>query len=118
MKTLSAVSLMIVSEFLFGTKAYSAWGSGYGPGMMGGNWGGGYGPGMMGWGTGGFLGPVMMVLFWILVVMGIVYAVRYFASPPRGTQEESPLDIAKKRYAKGEISKEEFEKLKEDLRKM
>lgn len=112
------VALAPVVGFMLVPVSYNAWGSGYGPGMMGGNWSGGYGPGMMGWGIGGFLGPVVMGLFWILVIMGIVYAVRYFTGPPRGTQEESPLDIAKKRYAKGEISKEEFEKLKEDLRKM
>lgn len=105
MKKVSLGVLILACGFLISTNAYSAWG-------------GGYGPGMMGWGIGGFLGSVVMVLFWVLVVMGIVYAVRYFTGPQRGTQGESPLDIAKKRYAKGEISKEEYEKLKEDLRNM
>jgi len=34
---------------------------------------------------------------------------------PREVEEQGPLDILEKRYAKGEISKEEFDKMKEDL---
>jgi putative membrane protein len=35
--------------------------------------------------------------------------------PREGSVSESPLEILKKRYAKGEISKEEYEEMKRDL---
>ncbi len=76
------------------------------------NWGN-YG---MGWGMG--FGWFFMILFWVLVILGIVYLFRMI-SERTGTQkrEESALDILEKRYAKGEIGKEEFERMKSDLSK-
>ncbi len=78
-------------------------------------------PGWMmdGWGLGyGLFGWLMMLLFWILIVVGIVLVVRWFISEgkPKGLgTEETALDIAKKRYARGEIDKEQFETMKRDL---
>ena len=67
-----------------------------------------------GWGMG--FGWLFMVVFWILVILGIVYLVRLIiGSEKRGANEESALNILKKRYAKGEISKEEFEEKKKDV---
>jgi putative membrane protein len=54
-----------------------------------------------------------MVLFWAAVVAVAVWAVSHFTGA-RG-QSKSPLDIAKERLAKGEISEEEFERLKQKL---
>ena len=58
-----------------------------------------------------------MVMGWLLLFGLIALVVISFFG--QGNQlnnpEESPLEIAKRRYAKGEISKEAFEALKKDL---
>ncbi len=70
---------------------------------------------MWGWGQGGYapwmgwLGPVFMLVFLALAVAGIVALVRYAAGRDRSAGTESALELLKKRYARGEISKEEFE---------
>ena len=59
----------------------------------------------------GIFGSFMMLLFWILIIGGIVVAIRWFSrdrSWPSSPGHETPLDILKKRYAKGEIDREEF----------
>lgn len=71
------------------------------------------GPGW-GWGFGG----LFMLIFWILLIVGLVLLIRWLweqgtGSPSKGS--ESALDILKKRYARGEIGKEEFEEKKKDL---
>ncbi|MCL4536281.1 MAG: SHOCT domain-containing protein [Nitrospirae bacterium] len=76
-----------------------------------------WGDGMYGYGMGwGWFGPILMIVFWGLVILGIVYLVKAIAG--RGaasSKEETPLDILKKRYARGEIDAEEFARRRKDL---
>ncbi|OGP66249.1 MAG: hypothetical protein A2169_12755 [Deltaproteobacteria bacterium RBG_13_47_9] len=74
----------------------------------------GMGPGMM-WGWWG-MGWIFMIIFWGLIILGLIFFVRWLVRMAKTTQiEESALDILKKRYARGEINKEEFEQKKKDL---
>ena len=59
----------------------------------------------------------LLMLFGMLLIVGIVLlAVWLFRQSGTGRgREETPLEILKKRYAKGEIEKEEFEQKKRDL---
>jgi putative membrane protein len=68
---------------------------------------------MMGYGYGGgFMGLIVI----ILAVVFIYYLVQGSKSKASdGSIIEAPLDILKKRYAKGEINKEEFDRMKKDL---
>lgn len=60
------------------------------------------------------LGLVFMVLFWAAVILLILWLYRQLRGGAPAT-DESALDILKKRYAKGEITGEEFERMKRDL---
>jgi putative membrane protein len=60
--------------------------------------------------------------FWLLILAGIVvllvwlFSGKPFSSIRRGgTTEETPLEILKKRYARGEISPEDYERMKREL---
>jgi putative membrane protein len=63
------------------------------------------------------LGWLFMIIFWVLIILGIVYLIKLIARGGRRKQlDETPMDILKRRYAKGEVTKEEFEKMKDDLK--
>ncbi len=84
--------------------------------------------GPWGWSGGWFgLGGIGMMIIgflgFVLLVVGIVYILRWiFYVPGYGERRyrkyvgsEESLEILKKRYANGEINREEYEKMKKDL---
>ena len=64
---------------------------------------------MMGW----FGGGLMMLAFWALLIAAIVWLVRELRGQAGG--DSRALEILKERYAKGEMSKEEFEAKKKGI---
>lgn len=97
--------LMTVGTLLIHSQAF-AQEDGYGP--MDGGWH------MMHYGYGG-------LFMWILLIVGIILVVLLATQLSKGTSnrqkpQDSALDILKKRYAQGEINKEEYERMKQDLK--
>lgn len=97
--------LIVLSLVLGGLSGpqYTHWGM-MGPWMMGG----------FGW---GWFMPVAIILFWGLIIWGIIALVRglnnqrYCETPAT----DSALEILKRRYAQGEITKKEYEAKKKEL---
>jgi putative membrane protein len=69
---------------------------------------------MMGGGWGIFM-FIFMLIFLVLVIAGIVVLVRYLSPHTRSKPAEDALEILKRRYARGEIQKGEFEEKRKDL---
>jgi len=75
-------------------------------------------------GWGGTLMMFFMGFFWILLIVGGIVLVWWLVTQARpappthpAPREETALEILNKRYAKGEITKEEYESMKKDLTK-
>jgi putative membrane protein len=68
-----------------------------------------------GWGMGG--GWMFMIILWGLVIAAIVAVIVSFTrkSAGNGRSSDSATEILKKRYAKGEITKEQYENMKKDI---
>ena len=73
------------------------------------------GIGMMGW---GLLGLLFGLLVLFLFILAAAYGVKWvWGQKPSSANvhDESALDLLKKRYARGEISREEFERIKSEI---
>ncbi len=71
-------------------------------------WGSGYGWGMA------IFGVVMMLLFWSGIAAMIVFLVRSLGGP-RLTSSDSAVETLRRRLATGEITPEEFERIRQVL---
>lgn len=60
-------------------------------------------------------GGLWMLIFWGGLIALIVWGIIKITGRDSSTQKRNPLDVAKERYARGEISREEFEQLRRDL---
>jgi putative membrane protein len=60
-------------------------------------------------------GGILFVLFWGAIIALVIWGISKVTKKDDTSKKANPLDIAKERYAKGEISKEEFDKIKQDL---
>ena len=70
---------------------------------------------MMGMGFG--FGGTGMIIFWIVILAALVYFVKYLVTRDRHHEGDSgAMEILKKRYASGEISKDEFNRLRHELK--
>jgi len=103
----------MMSSFLFINDILLQWG-GYD------RYGGGMGPGMMNWGYGGWFMGIINIIFWVAVIIGVIYLIKFLSSSSKqGGREakkgDSALDILRERYARGEINREEFEEKKKVL---
>jgi putative membrane protein len=71
----------------------------------------------MGWWM--VFGGIVTILFWAgiiaIVAWGIARLVGHEGSGPVPVKKGGPLDIARERYAKGEITKEQFDQIMKDL---
>jgi len=89
--------------------------------LMSGGMMGNYGGGMMGnssygmMGSFGWGGMIMGILFVILIGIIVFFVIKTARGTGSRLTNETPLDILKIRYAKGEISKDDFDKMKKAM---
>ena len=112
--TTGALSTIALSIDLFSsTPALAQWGDNrswhMGPGMMG------------GWGMGWF-GGIFMMIFWVLVLVGLVFLIKWLIQTTNRVKSDAgnsnrALEILKERYARGEIDTTQFETMKLELSK-
>ena len=76
---------------------------------------------MMGTGLGMGFGMFFVVLFWVFLIVGAVWLVGNLfqngrSQDPGGERSHSAREILDERYARGEITREQYEQMKLDLR--
>ena len=87
-----------------GSYGMPGWQGFYGGGFPGGGWGFGLTMG---------LGALAMLAFWALVVAGVILLVRQFGE--HAATGSSPIEVLKRRYAAGEITKDQYDELRREM---
>ncbi len=67
-----------------------------------------------------WFGGFWMIFFWVLVLVGIIFLVYFLikkSSDTGQTSSRNPMDILRERYAKGEITEEEYHRAKKEFTK-
>jgi putative membrane protein len=80
---------------------------------------------MMGFGFGG-LGAIYMLVFWVIIIVLAIWLLSrlfpkakdgasHHAQIQGGDSSESAVEILRRRYARGEISKDQYEEMRRDI---
>ena len=108
---------LFAGGFLLGRTSLGMFGYGFN-GIRGGSFGFGM---MNGFGYGGIIPMILMILFWVVVIGAGVWLISSFVSRTNSQTSsnlppaESALDILKNRYARGEITKEQFDEMSHEV---
>ncbi|QOS13714.1 DUF2078 family protein (plasmid) [Haloferax gibbonsii] len=104
--TARRLAMLAVPLLVAATGTAAAMGGGYGGGMMGGGWGL-FGGGMGLWG-----------LLWMGLLLAVPLYLVFALGKRRETKpDERPLSVLRTRYARGELSDDEFERRRERLKR-
>ncbi len=73
----------------------------------------------MWWGVWGVGMMLFMLLFWVVLIAGVVAVLRWLFGRPgsggAGTRADRALEILKERYARGELTREQYHTMRRDL---
>jgi putative membrane protein len=72
-------------------------------------------PMMFFWSAGGLVMMLMILVFWGLIIAGLVVGLRWLIGQGRVGVRDEAMEILRQRYARGEIDKQEFDARARDL---
>ena len=67
------------------------------------------------WGLGMGFGGLVMLAFWGVVIVGVILLIRSVGGAHGALWHETPLNLLKRRYAAGQITREQYEQMRKDL---
>ena len=67
------------------------------------------------WGAWGGVTMLFTLVFWGVVIAGVVLGIRWLVTQSGESRSDSALEILRQRYARGEINREEFNARKHDF---